>query len=210
MPSKKRSVLPYYIFVQLIVAGFLVLSFININKEEKPEEKHYEVINLAQDQLVRIDNISDGLLSIIAFENNDKLAALNQNNAMIVSWEENQHKLKELIDRSKIDESDKKSVQKMYETCNTFMEHFKTAQTYVVQKANVSSLATTFNSLVKKNENGYVQKMNELIAVYQKAENDKLKSQKTQNYMVFGIGLIFVALNILLFITPAKKIIFPS
>lgn len=208
MPSKKRNILSYYIFVQLIVTGFLILSFLNINKADKPEERHYEVINLANEQLKRIDNISDGLLSIIAFENTDKLSALNQNNAMLGVWEENQAKLKELIDKSKIDETDKKEVYKMYQTCHTFMENFKTAQTYVIQKANVSSLASNFNTLVKKNENGYIQKMNELISIYQKAEDQKIASQKTHNYIVFGIGLIFCALNILLFVTPAKKIIF--
>ncbi|HTF81758.1 MAG TPA: hypothetical protein VL947_08535 [Cytophagales bacterium] len=208
MPSKKRSVLPYYIFVQLIVAGFLVISFLNINKEEKPEERHFEVINLAEEQLDRIDKISDNLLSIIAFENNDKLSALNQNNTMVSIWEENQIRLKDLIDRSKIDEADKRNVYKMYETCHTFMNNFKTAQSYVIQKANVSSLSTNFNSLVKKNEEGYIKKMKELISIYHKAEEQKIEAQKRHNYIVFGIGLIFLSLNILLFITPAKKIIF--
>jgi two-component system, NarL family, sensor histidine kinase DegS len=208
MPSKKRSILPYYIFIQVIVVGFLALSYLNINKEENPEEKHYEVINLAKEQLGLINSVSDGLLSMLAFDNTNKLSALNQNNVLMNLLDENQEKLKTLIDRSKIEEKDKKEVYKMYETCNTFLNNFKTSQTYVVQKANVSSLASSFNSLVKRNEEGYIKKTNELIAVYEKAENDKQSSQKRQNYFVFGIGLVFLLFNVILLVTPAKKIIF--
>ncbi|MFN8436278.1 MAG: hypothetical protein U0V72_01470 [Cytophagales bacterium] len=180
----------------------------NINQKVDPSERHYEVINLAKDQITKVHSISDDLLQILAFDSESKINAINVNNAEVEAWERSQDELKELIDRSKIDTKDKDAVYDMYETCHKFMNKFKNAQTFVSQKADVGSMQSTFNNLVKKNEEGYISKMNELIAVYQKAEEDKLQSQKIKNYLMFGIGLVFVIMNILIFITPAKKIIF--
>lgn len=208
MPKKNRSILPYYIFVNVIIVAFLILSFMNINQKVDPSERHYEVINLAKDQITKVHSISDDLLQILAFDSESKINAINVNNAEVEAWERSQDELKELIDRSKIDTKDKDAVYDMYETCHKFMNKFKNAQTFVSQKADVGSMQSTFNNLVKKNEEGYISKMNELIAVYQKAEEDKLQSQKIKNYLMFGIGLVFVIMNILIFITPAKKIIF--